>query len=295
VAFLVQFDVGLYPSKKAKNHVARVEFNLDCPGCKVYSLYPGQSSYNVANYSGSSKRTTLWGNVLTLIGFGLSASYRRQEDMLSGSLVQSVYTAGFQNGVLDDDQPRSGAHQQWKEQAEQSFGWYYGAAPFEELVSQGIHTTFAMITVPRALIYTTEDRFGNANTCMPFHIDGAWASRNDPTAQYSHYSVVGTDAKLAVAPFYYLDKEKLFKPGAAASDTPSPYAASVLTWKTNVPLPASLDEYSLIARREKQKLHVLRMEYYTVYDKNDSGSRETDLQTAFQTNTKTTNAENRQN
>src|SRR6202035_2828552 len=72
VAYLLQFDVGLYPSKKAKDHVARVEFNLACPGCKVYSLYPGQSSYNLANYSGASKRNTFWGNALTLIGLGVS-------------------------------------------------------------------------------------------------------------------------------------------------------------------------------------------------------------------------------
>src|SRR5262249_6764878 len=57
LAYLVQFDVGLYPSKESKNHMARVEFILDgCNDCKVYSLYPGQSSYNVANYQGSSKR-----------------------------------------------------------------------------------------------------------------------------------------------------------------------------------------------------------------------------------------------
>ena len=107
VAFLMQFDVGLYPSKKSKDHVARVEFNVDCPGCKVYSLYPGASSYNLANFSGSSKRNSFWGNMLTLIGFGASASYRRQVDTLQGSLVQSVYTAGFLNGVGDDLHPLS--------------------------------------------------------------------------------------------------------------------------------------------------------------------------------------------
>ena len=50
VAYLVQFDVGLHPASRTKNHIARVEFRLDdssCPGCKVYSIYPGQSSYNV--------------------------------------------------------------------------------------------------------------------------------------------------------------------------------------------------------------------------------------------------------
>src|ERR1017187_581896 len=157
-AFLVQFDVGLYPSKKAKDHVARVEFDLaHCNGCKVYSLYPGQSSYNLANYSGASKRNTFWGNALTLIGLGLSASYRRQTDTLQGSLVQSVYTAGFQNGVADDPED--------SDNPQQSFGWYYGAAPFEQLVTPGIRSTFAMITVPRKIIDQEEE---NQESNNPF-------------------------------------------------------------------------------------------------------------------------------
>jgi hypothetical protein len=288
VAFLLQFDVGLYPSKKAKDHVARVEFNLDCPGCKVYSLYPGQSSYNLANYSGSSKRNTFWGNFLTLLGFGVSASYRRQTDMLQGSLVQSVYTAGFQNGVLGDNSPQN--HGQVNaNQAEQSFGWYYGAAPFEQVVTPGIRSTFALITVPRALIQNTQDRFGNTDACIPFHIDAGWANRNDPLAQNSYVSPVGSVLKQFRAPFYDPTRAELVASKADAKSNDWPYDKSVLTTETSVKLPGTLGDYSLVATREKQKLHVVRMEYDTVYEDPDAVANATVVHTTVQTSTQSTN------
>jgi hypothetical protein len=290
VAFLVQFDVGLYPSKKAKDHVARVEFNLDCPGCKVYSLYPGQSSYNLANYSGTSKRNSFWGNFLTLIGLGISASYRRQTDTLQGSLVQSVYTAGFQNGVLDDSNPLSSLHQQVNaNQDQQSFGWYYGAAPFEQQVTPGIRSTFALITVPRTLIEKTEDKFGNTNACMPFQINAGWASRNDPVAQDKYVSGVGEIAKAVSKPFYWPKRDKLIDPEKQSSrpSNDSAYDASVLTMKTSVKLPSSFSDYPLIARREK-KMHVLRMEYNTIIEPSESTAGAV-VQTTVQTSTQSTN------
>jgi hypothetical protein len=286
VAFLVQFDVGLYPSKKSKDHVARVEFNLDCPGCKVYSLYPGQSSYNLANYSGASKRNSFWGNILTLIGLGISASYRRQTDTLQGSLVQSVYTAGFQNGVLYDS-PRGEKQQRVDaNQAEQSFGWYYGAAPFEQQVSPGIRSTFALITVPRKLIERTEDRFGNPDACMPFHIDAGWANRNDPLAQDTYVSPVGRYAKLGRTPAYLPRRHRLI-PEAGATGA-SPYDPSVLTMQTSVKLPAFADSYPLIAKRE-HKLHVLSLEYNTVTEPPEQPANAATVQTSVQSNTQSTN------
>jgi hypothetical protein len=144
VPFLVQFDVGLYPSSQAKNHVGVVEFTMDCDGCKVYSIYPSQSSYNLANYEGTSKRYSLYGALQTLFGFGINANYRRQTDTLHGDLVQSVYMSGFQEGAESPD--RTG------QQRKQRFGWYYGASPFEQLVTSGMRTTFALVSVPRRLV-----------------------------------------------------------------------------------------------------------------------------------------------
>jgi hypothetical protein len=320
VAFLLQFDVGLYPSKKAKDHVARVEFNLDCPGCKVYSLYPGQSSYNLANYSGASKRTTLWGNALTLLGFGVSASYRRQTDTLQGSLVQSVYTSGFQNGVLSEpngSQIHTGDRVD-ANRAEQSFGWYYGAAPFEQVVTPGIRTTFAMITVPRSLIRRSQDRFGNTNACIPFHIGAGWSNRNDPLAQNSYTSPAGRVLKQARVPFYIPHRNELesnsqphsgdnsnpkcdprvpCNPNSNPTELQSPPCctirpettnASVLKAETSVKLPGSLDGYSLVGARES-KLHVVRMEYDTVYEDPAYVSSATSVQTMIQTSTQSTN------
>ncbi|HTW25423.1 MAG TPA: hypothetical protein VMD78_17600, partial [Candidatus Baltobacteraceae bacterium] len=72
-AYLVQFDVGLYPSQDDQDRVAKIKFTLNCGGCKVYSIYPGQSSYNLANYEGASKRNQFVFSLLTLVGFGLNA------------------------------------------------------------------------------------------------------------------------------------------------------------------------------------------------------------------------------
>ncbi len=254
-AFLLQFDVGLYPSKRSSDHVARVEFNLQCPGCRIYSLYPGMSAYNIASYTGSSKRTTLWGNVLTLLGFGLSASYRRQVDTLQGGLVQSVYTAGFQNGVLNTPDDKY-SPEETAGFATQSFGWYYGQAPTEKLVTPGMRTTFAMLTVPRNLIEKNEDRFGNVNTCLGFKINGAWARRDNPTLQHSYVSALGDVAKVLSFPAYYPANNPLYN-----HDDEKSYVYK----RASVKLPASADDVPLVARREHQKLHVIRMEYNTVY------------------------------
>ena len=174
-AYLVQFDVGLYPSNEAKDRVAKVKFTLDCGGCKVYSIYPGQSSYNLANYEGASKRNNIFFSLATLFGFGINADYRRQEDTLRGDLVQSVYMAGFQ-GVA----------------GQQDFGWYYGAAPFEKLVTPGMRSTFAIITVPRDAIRsvatcpqdqppTSLCQDGEENVQMPVAVDVSWTRRDNPS------------------------------------------------------------------------------------------------------------------
>jgi len=193
LAFLVQFDVGIYPSKHAANMEGVVEFTLDCAGCKVYSVYPGQSSYNLANYEGASKRNNLFGSLATLIGFGISTNYRRQEDTLRGDLVQSVYMSGFQEGTNSTD--RLG------ENVNQRFGWYYGTSPFETLVTPGVRSTFAIITVPRSVVkdcrnshsvvipYLEKYKCGNGlmltvdsdTTLINFNTNTGWVRRDDPS------------------------------------------------------------------------------------------------------------------
>jgi IPT/TIG domain len=217
-AFLVQFDVGLYPSSEAKNRVGVVGFKLNCGRCKVYSIYPGQSSYNLANYEGASRRNSFFLSLATLFGFGINADYRRQEDTLHGDLVQSVYMAGFQQTAGGQDR----------------FGWYYGPAPFEQLVTPGMRSTFAIITVPREEIQqaTTEGcadslcRDGNGNVQLPITVDAGWARHNDPSDRIPY-------------------------------DLPNPYT---------VTLPGADDlATSPVVLRERDHLHVLGMEYNPVY------------------------------
>jgi len=248
LAFLVQFDVGLYPSNRTANHMARVEFDLNCPGCKIYSLYPGQSSYNTVNYQGASRRTTLWGQAATLVGFGISAAYQRQEDALQGSLVQSVYISGFQEsaGVPVAKAPNTNAAKSGREVAPvQRFGWYYNAAPFDQYVSPGIKQTFAVITVPRRLIRTETVPAGH---CLPIEVKGAWAQRDDPRFQKSHWFWPNTRInKESRGGFWPFRREST--------------ARSVL-----VPLPGiDGDRFPEVIYNERDRIHVRRLEYRTAY------------------------------
>jgi len=270
-AYLVQFDVGLYPASRTKNHVARVEFELDqeqCPGCKVYAVYPGQSSYNVANYKGESRSKSFWGNLGFLIGLGVSGAYRKQEDTLRGSLVQSVYTSGF----IDDAQNRredSSAHQE-------RFGWSYGAAPFETLVSPGIRTTFAIVTVPRDRIYASQFRFRQLShaaaatsdqkaqndnqgkfeplpqSCFDLDIDAYWSLRDNPFYQKAHFIIPSAPVKEGTKP-----------------------RSSTIEGRLMVELPGSagIDILPRALRAEPTRLHVTSLEYNSVYSESSrSGS-----------------------
>jgi IPT/TIG domain len=254
VPFLVQFDVGLYPSSQAKNHVAVVEFTMDCDGCKVYSIYPGQSSYNLANYEGTSKRYSLYGALQTLFGFGINADYRRQTDTLHGDLVQSVYMSGFQEGAAST--ARGGI-----EASEQRFGWYYGEAPFEQLVTPGIRTTFALISVPRSILesclvpsLSKSKTFVKCPDKGLFHTDdtnrkiairvtaGAhWVRRDDPYYQKAHWY----ESKNYVATKC---------PPSACRDI-------------DVVLPGTdgINDIPDVVLAERNRLHVLGMEYNPIY------------------------------
>lgn len=287
VAYLLQFDVGVYPAKKAKNHNARVEFKINCPDCKVYSLYPGQSSYNLAKFTGASKHTSIWGNIITLLGFGASASYRRQVDTLQGGLTQSVYTVGFQDGVLAPDLNPDGGEKTPPDGsgAVQSFGWYYGAAPFEDSVSPGIRTTFAMVTVPRRDIDRARDILGNSSACMPFHIMSAWGMRDDPMRQRESESVVGKIGREAAWPFYNWSKTDnqhngITDPNSRESGREPVFRErpilSMRRSATSVKLPGAPEESSIVAKRERDTLHVLRMEYNTVFEEEENGDSDTE-------------------
>ena len=258
VPFLVQFDVGLYPSSQAKNHVGLVEFTMDCDGCKVYSIYPGQSSYNLANYEGTSKRYSIVGVLLTVIGFGITGDYRRQTDTLHGDLVQSVYMSGFEEGAESTDREGNAAKQR--------FGWYYGSAPFEQLVTPGVRSTFALVSIPRRLLkdcyentpdYPPSDpgdlkpciggvdghpsEIGAKDISLSLTAHADWVKRNDPYYQKAHW---------------YESKD---------------YVGNIKTPTTihelNVIIPgtAAIMATPDIVLTERERLHVLGIEYNTVF------------------------------
>ena len=232
LAYLVQFDVGLYPSHKNRNQMAKVAFGLkDCPRCKVYSLYPGQSSYNVANYQGASKRRTFAGNIASLIGLGISANYQRQEDALKGNLVQSVYVSGFQDDL--EQGPSKGITQR--------FGWYYNAAPFDEYVTPGIRSTFAIVTIPKEFVKRIKlERTKKENEANP-------ASDQSCTAPFPLTFTVGAS---------WAKRDRPLQPEQESKNSKD------IT--ISLPGTESLIEIPTSVTNDKQRLHVLRMEYEPV-------------------------------
>lgn len=269
MAFMLQFDVGVYPSDKTKNHMARVEFELvNCPGCKVYSLYPGQSSYNVANYQGSSRRRSFMGNFLSLIGLGVSASYQRQEDALQGSLVQSVYISGFQDDT-ETDSPCA---------VNQRFGWYYNAAPFDQYVTPGIRSTFAIVTIPRnhfarPLVQREQPVVLSSRECNEqdeakenSEVSNGKEGKTEPQTDPPSLKIVARtdwakrDNPLYQKPHWYAAQRYIGK----GSD-------SMLKKSLTVRLPGA-DNMPLSSKAiagEPNKLHVLRIEYNPVYRKEE--------------------------
>jgi hypothetical protein len=128
--YLMQFDVGLYPSNHSANNVARVEYQLTgCSGSYSYQLYPGMSAYNIAEYTARSQGSIFSGALKLLNGLGASGDYQRLKEEMNSALTQSVYTSGFGSGT-------------------DRFGWYYGPNPSEQLVVPGIRTTYAFIVAP---------------------------------------------------------------------------------------------------------------------------------------------------
>jgi hypothetical protein len=306
VAYLVQFDVGLYPASRTKNHIARVEFELDqdqCPGCRVYSIYPGQSSYNVANYKGESRSKSFWGNLGFLIGLGVSAAYRKQEDTLQGSLVQSVYTSGFLDDTVNRRDPTKHV---------QRFGWNYGEAPFETYVSPGIRTTFAIITVPRSRIHNSQTGFrsleytfdpsvvslaesdlknsstkrqGDLTTTVKSTLSvettvvqasqetkSDQAANNDETREVPLESCFDLDVdaywSLRDNPYYH--KAHFLMPSSVVKPDDAAKVEGALT--VELPGSAGMEMLPRALRAEPTRLHVTSLEYNSVYSDSTTGN-----------------------
>lgn len=146
--YLVQFDIGAYPTKYAKDHVLRVVFDVD-PDNSAHDLYPGVSAYNLAQFNGRSRGTGLAAAASFLAGFGLTAEYKRQRETARSSITQGVYVAGFGAGTPQ-------------------FGWYFGPSPEEHTLVPGVRTAYAVLVVPK----------GTAN--VVFRPSFSWEPRTKP-------------------------------------------------------------------------------------------------------------------
>jgi hypothetical protein len=162
--YLVQFDVGVYPSKYSKGKVAKVQFDVSTDGksctslsdgIKAYELYPSTAAYNITQFYGKSNHTGIRGAVSYLAGLGGTLEYQRQRDQLRASVNQSAYVSGFGAGTC-------------------SFGWYYAPNPFEDMVSPGLRTSYLLLLVPKqADAGPTEKITMNPST--------GWVGQDDPS------------------------------------------------------------------------------------------------------------------
>src|SRR6266478_5574526 len=168
--FMMQFDVGLYPSHLTKNRVARIEFEMSSvsPAGKkpyAYTLIPGSSAYNIQQYIGRSQNFSAVGLFNLLSGLGIRGEYQRQRDQFRTGLVQAVYTSGFENGQA-------------------SFGWYHGPAPFESYVTPGLRTTYALVAVP------------NCTSHLRFTVHKGWQDKNGKLITDRHSQDKGYDVEV---------------------------------------------------------------------------------------------------
>src|SRR5258708_572871 len=185
------------------------------------------------------------GNFLSLIGLGISASYERQEDALQGSLVQSVYMSGFQDDSEGDDTTDEASR------VNQRFGWYYNAAPFDQYVTPGIRSTYAIVTVPRNSVVGRPVQPPQFPACEGIRniqsrvepaiflcVNANWVKRDSPLYQKPHWY---SKTYLRNGPYSTTHKS------------------------IRLPLPETEGLRTPPVNGERDRLHVLRMEYNPVY------------------------------
>jgi hypothetical protein len=131
--YLLGFDIGLYPSPAQKDRIARVAYTITgiddkSAACAVYAtkLLPDMSALNIADYDFSSTGFNFSAVVKLFNGFGGSADYQRLKEQMHSGVSQAAYVSGFGTGL-------------------NTFGWYFGTAPFERRVSPGSRTVYAFV------------------------------------------------------------------------------------------------------------------------------------------------------
>jgi hypothetical protein len=131
--YLAQFDIGLLAGRRGKKQHPRVTIRFDDENERIvaYDLFPAGAAYNTATGQAKTTRIGISGTAQTLFGFGLSAAFNHSRNQLRSSLSQTMYVAGFGAGSSE-------------------FGWTFGTAPFEDYISPGSRSVFAVLLVPKS-------------------------------------------------------------------------------------------------------------------------------------------------
>ena len=104
--------------------------SLDSKRARAIELIPRQSALNVNAIHGTVKGFNLLGRLGWLIGFGTKIDYVRQREQYGQFIEQETFASGFGKG-------------------ESKFGWTFGPRPGSRVIAPGVHTTYAVLSVPR--------------------------------------------------------------------------------------------------------------------------------------------------
>jgi hypothetical protein len=142
--YLAQFDIGLLAGRHGKKQHPRVIIHFTGNNVLAYDLFPSGAAYNTATGQSKTTRIGISGAAQTLFGFGLSAAFNHSRNQLRSSLSQTMYISGFGTGSSQ-------------------FGWTFGTAPFEDFISPGSRSVYAILLVPKGLQKTPIE--ANVRTC----------------------------------------------------------------------------------------------------------------------------------
>lgn len=128
--YLAEFDVGLLPGRHGKKQQPVVTLAFTDKNTLAYDLFPVGAAYNTVTGLAKTTRTGISGTAQTLFGFGLSAAFTHSRNQLRSSLSQNLYISAFGAGTSQ-------------------FGWMFGSAPFEDFISPGTRSVYAILLVPK--------------------------------------------------------------------------------------------------------------------------------------------------
>lgn len=128
--YLAEFDVGLLPGRHGKKQQPRITLAFTDNKALAYDLFPLGAAYNTVTGLAKTSRIGISGAAQTLFGFGLSAAFTHSRNQLRSSLSQNLYISAFGAGTPE-------------------FGWIFGSAPFEDFISAGTRSVYAILLVPK--------------------------------------------------------------------------------------------------------------------------------------------------